>query len=384
MTDKQKANNENPLFWYRPRSDGGYEGPLHNDQIEDVRKASGAWVPLFAGADPVSVEPVVTLNGAQLLQALDFIAPDRDTDPQQLECELTISFADGPAGSGYYCYCTDYPDEGAIMLDAEAPAAPVAAQAQPVDVPLNLASLVGHAFKLATELNNGSDVAENELRHTIRLIAAGAVQAQQEKIQALESEVSGLRAARIAYANEFPLDEEGNPDVGNIHANIRKLKGQAQQPVSGAEGVLVNDTPAAWMVYSSDTHQLKRIVTTDPGDAGSFGCLALPLYTRPSPTTALAQQEPRTDADRAAALIVEKLAEIIPLKDTLKATASGKAMIEYFTSALDQQDGDPLQGAADWLAKDCGVFDSVELASRLSIGYNRASRLLDTARKEQE
>ncbi len=77
---------------------------------------------------PVSVEPVVTLNGAQLLQALDFIAPDRDTDPQQLECELTISFADGPAGSGYYCYCTDYPDEGAIMLDAEAPAAPVAAQ----------------------------------------------------------------------------------------------------------------------------------------------------------------------------------------------------------------------------------------------------------------
>lgn len=68
---------------------------------------------------PVSTESVVTLNGAQLLQALDFIAPDRDTDPQQLECELTISFADGPAGGGYYCYCTDYPDEGAIMLDAE-------------------------------------------------------------------------------------------------------------------------------------------------------------------------------------------------------------------------------------------------------------------------
>jgi hypothetical protein len=68
---------------------------------------------------PVSTESVVTLNGAQLLQALDFIAPDRDTDPQQLECELTISFADGPAGGGYYCYCTDYPGEGAIMLDAE-------------------------------------------------------------------------------------------------------------------------------------------------------------------------------------------------------------------------------------------------------------------------
>lgn len=49
---------QEPLFWYRPRSDGGYEGPLHNGQIEDVRKASGAWVPLFAGAAPVSAEPV--------------------------------------------------------------------------------------------------------------------------------------------------------------------------------------------------------------------------------------------------------------------------------------------------------------------------------------
>lgn len=48
---------QQPLFWYRPRSDGGYEGPLHNGQIEDIRKASGAWVPLFAGAAPVNAEP---------------------------------------------------------------------------------------------------------------------------------------------------------------------------------------------------------------------------------------------------------------------------------------------------------------------------------------
>lgn len=38
-----------PLFWYRPRSDDGYEGPIHNDRIEDVRKQSGAWVPLYPG-----------------------------------------------------------------------------------------------------------------------------------------------------------------------------------------------------------------------------------------------------------------------------------------------------------------------------------------------
>ncbi len=68
---------------------------------------------------PVSVGPAVTLNGSQLLQALDFIAPDRDTDPTQLEGDVSILYRAGHAGSGYYCYLTDYPDEGAIMLDAE-------------------------------------------------------------------------------------------------------------------------------------------------------------------------------------------------------------------------------------------------------------------------
>lgn len=77
--------------------------------------------------------PTITLTGAQLLQALDFIAPDRDTDTQQLEGDLTITYGDGHAGKGYYCYCTDCPDEGAIMLDAEAPDAPAApVSAEPV------------------------------------------------------------------------------------------------------------------------------------------------------------------------------------------------------------------------------------------------------------
>ena len=40
---------QEPLFWYRPRSDGFYEGPIHNAQIEQVRKDSGAWVPLYVG-----------------------------------------------------------------------------------------------------------------------------------------------------------------------------------------------------------------------------------------------------------------------------------------------------------------------------------------------
>lgn len=50
-TEKASAEHE-PVFWYRPRSDGGYEGPIHNDAIEDVRKRSGSWIPLYAA--PVS------------------------------------------------------------------------------------------------------------------------------------------------------------------------------------------------------------------------------------------------------------------------------------------------------------------------------------------
>lgn len=38
-----------PVFWYRPvGNDGGYEGPIHHNQIEAIRVQSGAWKPLFA------------------------------------------------------------------------------------------------------------------------------------------------------------------------------------------------------------------------------------------------------------------------------------------------------------------------------------------------
>ncbi len=37
----------------------------------------------------------------------------------------------------------------------------------------------------------------------------------------LRAELSEYKAARVAYASEFPLDEDGQPDVGSIHQNIR-------------------------------------------------------------------------------------------------------------------------------------------------------------------
>lgn len=45
-----------------------------------------------------------------------------------------------------------------------------------------------------------------------------------DALAAMTAERDAFAASRIGYASEFPLDENGEPDVGNIHANIRLLK----------------------------------------------------------------------------------------------------------------------------------------------------------------
>lgn len=37
-----------PLFWYRPCSDGTYDGPLYNSNTGESKNLSKAWVPLYA------------------------------------------------------------------------------------------------------------------------------------------------------------------------------------------------------------------------------------------------------------------------------------------------------------------------------------------------
>src|SRR3989344_5733942 len=54
-----------PLFWVRLCSSGGYEGPLHKDRIEAVRKISGAWSPLYLGATPAPEEVDESLQDLQ-------------------------------------------------------------------------------------------------------------------------------------------------------------------------------------------------------------------------------------------------------------------------------------------------------------------------------
>jgi chromosome segregation ATPase len=56
-----------------------------------------------------------------------------------------------------------------------------------------------------------------------------------KRIVELEGRIAELEAARIAYASEFKPDADGDPDVGNIHANIRAMKAQLSAIGAGDE-----------------------------------------------------------------------------------------------------------------------------------------------------
>lgn len=67
----------------------------------------------------------ITLSAHQLREALEYIAPDFDTDSVQREAKVSIAWAPentvqddeggfGPAG--YVCWMSDYPDEGCMPL----------------------------------------------------------------------------------------------------------------------------------------------------------------------------------------------------------------------------------------------------------------------------
>lgn len=63
-----EAQGQEPVFWYRPAdTGGGYEGPIHDRAMEQVRKDSGKWIPLYTHLAPASDERVKEL-AARLLE----------------------------------------------------------------------------------------------------------------------------------------------------------------------------------------------------------------------------------------------------------------------------------------------------------------------------
>lgn len=66
-----------PMFWYKPLSNGLYEGPIHRLAIVDALKKSGAWVGLYPEA-PAVVENETDLDVLRELAAtLEFRSPER-------------------------------------------------------------------------------------------------------------------------------------------------------------------------------------------------------------------------------------------------------------------------------------------------------------------
>lgn len=111
---------------------------LQNEAAREGVAANVAWNAgvAWARASLLASEPAswkkdcITLTALQLRHALDFTAPDFDTDEDQREMEVSIAWA--PAGAthtdkgdpdpaGYKVWMTDYPEEGSIPLD-ESPA----------------------------------------------------------------------------------------------------------------------------------------------------------------------------------------------------------------------------------------------------------------------
>ena len=90
--------------------------------------------------------------------------------------------------------------------------------------------------------------------------AWGLLAAELRRLAVVEQELEAHKAARMAYASEFPPNADGEPDVGSIHQNIRAMKAELEalkRAISEAE-------PVAWACWSNceDTKKHKPSLTT--------------------------------------------------------------------------------------------------------------------------
>ena len=79
-------------------------------------------------------------------------------------------------------------------------------------------------------------------------------------LSAVTAERDALAAARMAYANEFAPNENGDPDVGNVHANIRALKTERDQLRAEVE-TLRKVIRAALYYVPEHKHDLRELIS---------------------------------------------------------------------------------------------------------------------------
>jgi hypothetical protein len=62
---------------------------------------------------PKSLQPALTLTGAQVFRLADIIGNDPGSEDDQISIQFLAAGLDGP---GLYAWMTEYPDEGACPL----------------------------------------------------------------------------------------------------------------------------------------------------------------------------------------------------------------------------------------------------------------------------
>lgn len=107
-------------LWRAGKLIGADEDAVRNALLAEVERLH---------ASETKEEPSLTLNGYQLKEALEFVAPDNDAD--QLETDVTIQWGEGHCGPGHYACLTEYPDEGSILLAGDPPESPVKSGEKP-------------------------------------------------------------------------------------------------------------------------------------------------------------------------------------------------------------------------------------------------------------
>ncbi|MEG6300919.1 DUF551 domain-containing protein [Enterobacter hormaechei] len=82
-----------PLFWVRVKSDGGYDGPIHDSKMEDVRKKSGEWLPLTLACVDASRQPSEVSCRAAMLQGAEPVQgwiPCSERMPDEYDYDIWI------------------------------------------------------------------------------------------------------------------------------------------------------------------------------------------------------------------------------------------------------------------------------------------------------
>ncbi|UVA80440.1 hypothetical protein [Pandoraea commovens] len=114
---------------------GWYEAAVEADDVPNcwpVAPTHWMLLPAAPGTSPSQTaqsgeraKPApLLMSGWQLLEALDLIAPDRDTDSDQLDGEIALQMGgeSSHSGAGLYAWDVEYPEEGSSFLAGESAA----------------------------------------------------------------------------------------------------------------------------------------------------------------------------------------------------------------------------------------------------------------------